>query len=174
MMQPDIWTSQLRAGKFLLLQDKAGVWLIGSARQAGALEKAVATANLSLADAFVLIDSVDRLYEYVQRFSDLAWDIAEGSEKALLIWYEWGKNVPAAMLDEKGYVGVMLNRCKTLQPLLQKLGHGLLCLKLPADSASWPALPDILPLPQEGAACRLSPERIMRLSEAGDIKFLKY
>ena len=163
----------MRVGGFLLVQDKAGTWLLGSARHPLAFEKAVEDAKVPFEGGFILIGSMDHLYEYVIKFTDLAWDIAEGSEKALLIWYQYGKDVSPRLLDKEGYVGVMLNRCDALQPLLKKLGHGLFCLLLPPTEEGWPSLPNVLPLPLE-AGCRLAPERIMRLGEQGDVKFLKY
>ncbi|EMR01666.1 hypothetical protein [Cesiribacter andamanensis] len=173
MSNPDTLARHLRNGGFLVLADKSGAWLLANPRNPQALETAAAGAVLPLTKGFVLIGAMDRLYEYVQRFPDLAWDIAEGSEKALLIWYEGGKGVPAAMLDDKGWVGVMLNRCKPLQALLEKLGHGLLCLPLAGAGEGWQALPDVLPLPSD-PGLRLAPERIMRLGIGGDVKFLKY
>lgn len=173
MSNLDTLFKHVRAAGFLVVVEKAGAWLLGSSRAPEALEKAVAQAGLSYEGAFVLVGGMDRLYEYVNRFSDLAWDIAEGTEKTLVIWYEGGKGVPAAMLDASGHVGVMMNRCKSLQPLLDKLGHGLICIPLTHSAQGWQALPDLLPLPQD-ASCRLTPERIMRLGLDGDVKFLKY
>jgi hypothetical protein len=173
MHTPDTLLRHVRSGGFLVVANKAGAWLLGSARAPQALDASVAQAGRSYEGAFVLIGAMDRLYDYVGRFSDMAWEIAEGSEKALLIWYEGGKGVPAAMLDEKGYVGVMMNRCKPLQALLDKLGHGLVCIPLTHAAQGWQALPDLLPLPPD-EGCRLNPERIMRLGLEGDVKFLKY
>lgn len=146
---------------------------MGSTRHPIAFEKAVEGAKVEYKGAYVLIGDMNHLYEYVVRFSDLAWDIAEGSEKALLIWYQGGKDVPEQLKDEQGYVAVMMNRCEGLQPLLKKLGHGLFSLLLPPSEEGWLALKDVLPL-SLNKECKLLPERIMRLGTEGDVKFLKY
>ena len=173
MSNLDTLANHLRVGRFLLVQDKAGTWLLGSARHPTAFEKVVEDAKIPFKDAFILIGEMQHLYEYVLKFSELAWDIAEGSEKALLIWYDHPKDVSAKLLDVEGHIGVMLSRCKTLDPILKKIGHGLFCLLLPPSEQGLPALPDVLPLPLE-VGCRLAPERIMRLGSEGDVKFLKY
>lgn len=173
MSNLDTLASHLRGGRFLLVQDKAGTWMLGSARHPAAFENAVEGAQIPFKDAFILIGNVQQLYEYVLRFSDIAWDIVEGSEKVLLIWYDQPKDISDKLLDSEGNIGVMLNRCKALEPLLHKLGHGLICLLIPPVEQGLPALPDVLPLPLE-AGCRLTPERIMRLGAQGDVKFLKY
>jgi hypothetical protein len=177
MKNLDALANHLKAGGFLLAEGKSGSWLLGSTRQPQALEKLeklVLEAKPSDQSAYILIGRMNDLYEYVMNFSDLAWDIAEGSEKALLIWYNNAKVlVPKEVKDAQGNVAVMLNRCKTLEPLLQKIGHGLVSIEVSAAAAGWQALPDVLSLPLD-ADCRLAPERIMRLSAEGDVKFLKY
>ncbi|WP_224998316.1 Sua5/YciO/YrdC/YwlC family protein [Cesiribacter sp. SM1] len=177
MKNLDTLANHLKAGGFLLAEGKSSSWLLCSTRQPQALEKLekmLKEENEPEYLAFILIGRMNDLYEYVMNFSDLAWDIAEGSEKALLIWYNNAKVlVPKEVKDEQGNVGVMLNRCKTLEPLLQKIGHGLLSIQVSATAGGWQALPDVLPLPLD-AECRLAPERIMRLSAEGDVKFLKY
>lgn len=173
MKNPDILATHIRSGGFLLVEDKAGAWLLGSARNLSAFEQAVDQEVASLAGPFILIAEMSQLYEYVLRFPDLAWDIAEGSEKALLIWYEHPKATSSKLLDEEKNIGIMLNRCKPLQLLLQKLGTGLLCALLPTSEKGWPGIANVLPLPLD-AGCRIAPERIMRLGVNGDVKFLKY
>ncbi|AHM59770.1 Sua5/YciO/YrdC/YwlC family protein [Flammeovirgaceae bacterium 311] len=171
MQNLDTLAKHLKGGGFLVTEGKAGTWLLSSTRQQSPLEKVAAFSDK---EAYILIGRMNDLYEYVMNFSDLAWEIAEGSEKALLIWYDNAKSlVPKEVKDEQGNVGVMLNRCKSLEPLLQKMGHGLLCIRLSASAEGWQAMPDVVPLPND-AECRLAPERIMRLSAQGDVKFLKY
>lgn len=173
MNNQDTLSTHLRNGGFLLVQDKAGTWLLGSYRHADAFAQQLEKLEVPLAGTFVLISAMNQLYDYVLRFSDLAWEIAEGSEKALLIWYDNPKVTAPLLLDAEKNVGVMLNRCKTLQPLLQKLGWGLVCQLLPPSENGWQGMTNVLPLPLE-AGCRLAPERIMRLGSQGDVKFLKY
>ena len=169
----DTLANHLRMGGLILVKDKSKTWLLGSVRHPDAFEKVVREANIPYKGAYILIGSMDNLFDHVLRFSDLAWDIAGESEKALLIWYDNPKSVPPALKDEQDNVPLMLNRCKTLQPLLQKHTHGLITLLLPPNEQGWQALPDVLPLSVD-AECRLLPERIMRLSAGGDVKFLKY
>ena len=169
----DSLASHIRNGGLLLAVEKTGTWLLGSMRHTQAFEKVVKEAKIPYEGAFILIGSMDQLYQYVLRFSDLAWDIAQESEKALLIWYNNPKDVPKELQDGQGNVAVMLTRCKSLQPLFQKTGHGMICLQLPVTKEGWQALPNVLPLSLD-SSCKLAPERIMRLSAEGDVKFLKY
>ena len=169
----DSIASHIRGGGILLAVNKTGTWLLGSTRHPQNFEKVAKEAKIPYEGGFILIGSMDHLYEYVLRFSDLAWDIAQESEKALLIWYDNAKDLPKELKDAQGNIGIMLNRCNTLQPLLNKMGHGLLCLMLPVMQEGWQALPNVLPLSLDNS-CKLVPERIMRLGTDGDVKFLKY
>lgn len=54
----------------------------------------------------VLVDSVDRLFPYVDNVPDVAWDLAEVADKPLTIIYPTGKNLAPNVLAEDGSVGI--------------------------------------------------------------------
>ncbi len=57
-----------------------------------------------------LVDSVQRLQNYVQDFPDIAWDLIDCSDKPLTIIYDRGRNLAANLLAEDGSIGMRVTR----------------------------------------------------------------
>ena len=74
----------------------------------------------------VLIADIGQLYDYVQQVPEIAWDIVDYEEKALIVAYPKGRNLPPAILTKDQGVRVMLLKNHPLERPLYNYGKGVL------------------------------------------------
>ncbi len=78
-----------------------------------------------LNDFCILIGDIGQLYDYVDQVPQIAWDIVEFEENALIIKYPKGKNLPTALhLPDQG-VKIMLLKNHPLEKPLYNYGKGV-------------------------------------------------
>jgi L-threonylcarbamoyladenylate synthase len=95
------------------------IWGIGcDATNPAAVEKIYHIKQRSDAKAMlILLDSENRLQQYIREIPEVAWQLIEVSDKPLTIIYSGAKNLPANLLAENGSIGI-------------RIVHDLFCQKL--------------------------------------------
>lgn len=107
------------------------IWGIGcDATNAEAVAKVYAIKQRTESKALLcLVDSIQRLQNYVQDFPDIAWDLIDCSDKPLTIIYDQGRNLAANLLGEDGSIGIRITQ--------ERFSHGLCeALRKPIVSTS--------------------------------------
>lgn len=69
----------------------------------------------------VLIDAPGRLYQYVNRIPDIAWDIIEASESPVTIIYPDVKNIAINLIAEDHSAGIRIVKDLFCEQLIQRL-----------------------------------------------------
>ena len=57
-----------------------------------------------------LVDSADRLQQYVKQVPNVAWDVIEDATKPLTVIFDEGKNLAPNLLAEDGSIGIRVTR----------------------------------------------------------------
>lgn len=81
---------------------------------------------LSPRDFCILIADIGQLYDYVKAVPDIAWDIVDYEEKALIVKYPEGQKLPPELLMNGQGVRVMLLKNHPLAKPLYNYGKGVL------------------------------------------------
>lgn len=81
---------------------------------------------LSPKDFCVLIADIGQLYDYVEQVPEIAWDIVDFEEKALIVGYPKGRNLPPELLTKDQGVRIMLLKDHPLERPLYNYGKGVL------------------------------------------------
>lgn len=108
----------------IILYPTDTVWGIGcDATNADAVDRIYRLKQRSDSKSMlVLVDSMARVQSYVEQLPDVAWDLAELSEKPITIIYERAKNLATNLIAEDGSIGIRVsnelfssNLCKALR-----------------------------------------------------------
>lgn len=95
------------------------IWGIGcDATNEQAVAKVYAIKQRAESKALLcLVDSIQRLQNYVEDFPDIAWDLIDCSDKPLTIIYEKGRNLASNLLGSDGSIGIRITQ--------ERFSHGL-------------------------------------------------
>ena len=77
-------------------------------------------------DFCVLITDIGQLHDYVEQVPEIAWDIVDYEEKALIVKYPKVQNLPPELLMNGQRVGIMLLKNHPLEKPLYNYGKGVL------------------------------------------------
>lgn len=81
---------------------------------------------IALRDCCVLIANIGQLYDYVEQVPEIAWDIVDFEEKALIVKYPKGRKLPPELLTDDQGVRIMLLKNHPLEKPLYNYGKGVL------------------------------------------------
>ena len=79
-----------------------------------------------LNDICILIGDIGQLHDYVMQVPEIAWEIVDFEENALIIKYPKGKNLPAELYTSDEGVKIMLLKNHPLEKPLYNYGKGVL------------------------------------------------
>ncbi|MTI30564.1 hypothetical protein [Xanthovirga aplysinae] len=90
-----------------------------------ALKQALALTDISFEKFSLLIGEIGQFYDYVEKIPDMAWDIAEYTDRALDLVLPRGKNLSRELLGPKEEVKLRWVKGGDLHKLLFKLRKAL-------------------------------------------------
>lgn len=127
----------------------------------------------SLQNFCILIADISQLYNYVVRIPEIAWDIVDFEEKALIIKYPKGKNLPPSLLADGQGVKVMLLKNHPLEKPLYNYGKGVFfTYNLSSEIAEQNLTHFDYVLNLDNSQFNLFTPKTIQLALNGEIKFL--
>ncbi len=132
----------------------------------------------------LLLDDVSRLYDFVEKIPELAWDLIEFSEKPLTIIYPKGRNLPKEVLGEDGSVAIRVTKDEFCRKVISQLRKPLVSTSANISGNQSPSVfseidPAVLKAVdyvvnwRQKESQKGTPSVIMKLDLDGTIKFLR-
>lgn len=69
----------------------------------------------------ILMDTPNRMYQYISEIPDIAWELIEVADKPLTIIYPGAKNLPGNLIAEDGSIGIRIVKDDFCSQLIQRL-----------------------------------------------------
>lgn len=90
----------------------------------------------------ILLDSENRLPQYVREIPEIAWQLIEVSDKPLTIIYPGAKNLASNLLAENGSVGIRIVKDEFCQKLIKQFKRPIVSTSANISGQITPALFD--------------------------------
>jgi L-threonylcarbamoyladenylate synthase len=131
----------------IILYPTDTIWGIGcDATNAIAVEKIYKLKQRKDSKAMIiLLDSENRLQQYVQEIPEIAWQLIEVSNKPLTIIYPGAKNVATNLLAENGSIAIRIARDEFCKNLIAKLRRPIVSTSANISGESAPGIYDEIP-----------------------------
>lgn len=106
----------------IILYPTDTIWGLGcDATNEGAVEKIYSVKQRSDSKSLlVLVDSANRIPQYVDTMPDMAWDLIELTNKPITIIYSKAKNLPQNLIAIDGSIGIRVASDEFCQKLIQR------------------------------------------------------
>ena len=105
----------------IILYPTDTIWGLGcDATNQEAVEKIYNFKGKKSKSMLVLLDSENKLQQYVQTVPDMAWDLIEMTNKPLTIIYPKAKNLAKNLAADDGSIGIRITNDKFCQELIRR------------------------------------------------------
>jgi len=139
------------------------------------------SSKLSRKGPFVcLIPTSDWLSTYVVKVPDIAWDIVDYSESPLTVIYDKGKNLAPEVMGQDGSIALRVTKDPFCKDLMMRFQKPLVATLIGDDQRQFHKISQellsqvdyVVPFRKEEKVTD-PPSTIMKLSENGEVKFLR-
>jgi L-threonylcarbamoyladenylate synthase len=87
----------------------------------------------------VILDSPDKLPEYVEQVPEIAWNILEVTDKPITIIYPGAQQLASNLLAEDGSIGIRITHDEFCRKLVRSLKKPVVSTSANISGKSWPA-----------------------------------
>ncbi|MBE0652321.1 MAG: threonylcarbamoyl-AMP synthase [Bacteroidales bacterium] len=133
----------------------------------------------------VLIDSENRLSQYVKEIPAIAWDLIDVADKPLTIIYPGAKNLANNLISNDGSIGIRISKEAFSSDLVKKFGKAIVSTSANISGKISPStFSDIEPEILEGVNYivkyrqkenqKAQPSSILRIGFRGEIEILRH
>lgn len=132
----------------------------------------------------ILLDTADKLADYVAEIPEMAWNLIEISDKPLTIIYPGAQNLARNLIAEDGSVGIRVVQDEFCRQMIRNFGKPLVSTSANISGQPWPSnfrkidksiikAVDYVVKHRQTESTRGKPSGIIRLDRDGVVKVIR-